>query len=1187
MKIQNLFERNINRNINGVVKADQVHDPAVVWQELDEFVVTTELDKHLRTFFSTYGEALSRDPDVAGKIGVWVSGFFGSGKSHFIKVLSYLLRNSTHTNDGQSRQAIEFFESKIKDAMLFGDIKRAVASNTDVILFNIDSKADQRQGREAILAVFLKVLNEMQGYSGDHPHLAHLERYLESKGKFEQFKLAFHDAIGGEWEIEREAYQFNRDEVAKALAETLNLSIESAEKWVDGDEKSFALSIENFCKWVKQYLDKKGVDHRIIFLVDEIGQFIGNDSHLMLSLQTITEELGTVCRGQAWVVVTSQEDIDAVLGEMPKTKANDFSKIQGRFKTRLSLSSTNVDEVIQSRLLAKNFTAKDELTSLFQSKGDVLKHQLTFANCGMTLKPYKDAEDFTKNYPFAPYQFQLVQKIFEAIRRAGATGMHLARGERSLLDAFQSAAVSIANKDIGVLVPLYCFYPSIENFLDTAVKLTIDQAANNASLEQPFDNNLLRVLFLIRYVEEMKANVDNLVTLCLEEIDGDRLVLRRKIEESLQRLEKETLISRNGDSYSFLTNEERDINREIKDVNIPDGADSKLLGELIFDDILKGLRKVRYSVNKMDFAFNRVCDSYSIGARTDGGLLVTLITPVNDEYESFDNSRCVLDSAGDGGQVILRLGNDGNLGRELRTYLQTQQYLRRDDGNLQDSTRKIRANIAADNHNRRGRLINLLESLLTAADVFVVGQPLKLKSSTPSEALNESLEYLVQNSFTKMGYLKYLNPSPEKEIQSILRSNDIAQQTLALSLPEANKDALDDLRNYIQLSTNASKQIILHELLERRYALRPYGWPDNEVLILIARLLVLGEINLMMDGGLIAADKIYDAITTPAKRRKIIVLKKQASDPQAIQNARTLGKDLFHEMGPEGEDALFGYLKEKFSLWKLSLNGFKPLADTGNYPGHEQINDGLRIIRKLLNFDDSYKFIEHFNGRKDELKDLSDDFHDLQNFYDHQKPTWEKLRQANAKFQRNKMELERDARAKTALQRMQEILAAPSPYALIREADSLITTVSGINTALVDEQRKQVRANVDAHLQTLTSDLEAAQMDAEFCATCLQPLEQIRRQVDTEESLAHLSQFAAEALKSYDAGVQRIEAFIQPEVAEPTAPQPALKKQRVVEPAKLTKAVYLETKEDVQNFIEVLRQELEKAIENNERIQIR
>ena len=192
MKIQNLFERDIFRPINGVVKADQL-DESSVWQELDEFVVTRELDQHFRKFFSTYGDAIKQpnDPDVAGKMGMWVSGFFGSGKSHFIRCCRTCLRNKIHTYHGQSKQAVEFFESKIKDAMFFGDIKRAVASNTDVILFNIDSKADHRTGRDAILAVFLKVLNEMQGYSGDHPHIAHLERHLEGKGKLNSSTTLF------------------------------------------------------------------------------------------------------------------------------------------------------------------------------------------------------------------------------------------------------------------------------------------------------------------------------------------------------------------------------------------------------------------------------------------------------------------------------------------------------------------------------------------------------------------------------------------------------------------------------------------------------------------------------------------------------------------------------------------------------------------------------------------------------------------------------------------------------------------------------------------------------------------------------------------------------------------------------------------------------------------------------------
>ena len=408
-------------------------------------------------------------------------------------------------------------------------------------------------------------------------------------------------------------------------------SKESAEKWIDNAEQNFSLTVENFAKWVKEYLDKKGPDHRLVFLVDEVGQFIGTDGHLMLNLQTLAEDIGTLCEGRAWVIVTSQEEIDKVIGELRTATKNDFSKIQGRFQTRLSLSSANADEVIQKRLLEKDETVVEDLKAIFAEKGDILRHQLTFRDCGMTLKPYVDAEDFARNYPFAPHQFRLLQSIFEVVRRVGATGLHLAKGERSMLDAFQSAGKSVALKDVGVLVPLYEFYPSIESFLDTSVKRTIEQAGENPSLE-PFDIKLLQVLFLIRYVDEIKGNVDNLVTLCLDEIDADRLSLRRQIEESLQRLENETLINRSGDNYFFLTNEERDVSREIKGVELSSAEEAKLLGELIFEDVLKGQRKHRYSKNKMDFTFNRICDMHPVGGRVEGGLIASVVSPLADEY---------------------------------------------------------------------------------------------------------------------------------------------------------------------------------------------------------------------------------------------------------------------------------------------------------------------------------------------------------------------------------------------------------------------------------------------------------------------------------------------------------------------------------------------------------------------------
>ena len=130
MNIKELFYKPLDRAINGVVKADQ-DDNATVYQELDEYVVTNELEKHFRDFFQSYGTDLS-DPSIANRVGVWISGFFGSGKSHFLKTLSYILANKVASDaEGKERSAAEFFDENdtdkisptIVDSIVFDNIE--------------------------------------------------------------------------------------------------------------------------------------------------------------------------------------------------------------------------------------------------------------------------------------------------------------------------------------------------------------------------------------------------------------------------------------------------------------------------------------------------------------------------------------------------------------------------------------------------------------------------------------------------------------------------------------------------------------------------------------------------------------------------------------------------------------------------------------------------------------------------------------------------------------------------------------------------------------------------------------------------------------------------------------------------------------------------------------------------------
>ena len=737
MNIKELFYKPLGRSINGVVKADQ-DDNTTVYQELDEYVVTNELEKHFRDFFQSYSTDLN-DPSIANRVGIWISGFFGSGKSHFLKTLSYILANrSVNDSAGQQKTAVEFFdESKIRDAMIRADIDKSRNSPAEVILFNIDSKASASEAGNPILNVFLRVFNEHQNFSSDHPHVAHMERYLEQKGAYGAFKEAFKASYGAKWEDERDGYHFLNDHIETALSQSLGLSQEAAQKWFEDSEETFSVSVENFCQWVNEYLEKKEPNHRILFLVDEVGQFIGSDTKLMLTLQTITENLGTICKGRAWIVVTSQADMDAVLGEMSSSKANDFSKIAGRFKTRLSLSSSNTDEVIQKRLLRKTPEADEHLRALFEKKGDILKNQITFDKSGPTLNNFDGPDSFVKNYPFAPYHFQLVQKVFEEIRKVGATGAHLAYGERSMLDAFQMAARSIEGRDVGALVPMHRFYESIEGFLDPAVKRTIEQALDNTTLDD-FDVQMLRTLFMIRYVDLVKGTLDNLVTLCIEQVDEDKLSLRKTIEESVQRLEKESLITRNGDEFLFLTNEERDITRKIKATEIASSEENKALGELIFKDLLKDTNKYRHQANKQDYSIGRYLDGHTLDGRHETDIKVEMVTPLDIDYSLYSEASCINKSVEAEGQILFKLGDDNQFFSELRTWLRTNKFIKENDDGSQADLTRIFADRGQENRERKKRLQSRIEALLQQAEVYALGQHLSLKSSSVQIALDES-----------------------------------------------------------------------------------------------------------------------------------------------------------------------------------------------------------------------------------------------------------------------------------------------------------------------------------------------------------------------------------------------------------------------------------------------------------------
>jgi hypothetical protein len=247
--------------------------------------------------------------------------------------------------------------------------------------------------------------------------------------------------------------------------------------------------------------------------------------------------------------------------------------------------------------------------------------------------------------------------------------------------------------------------------------------------------------------------------------------------------------------------------------------------------------------------------------------VLSVVTPLADEYALYDQAKCILQSSTEGGQLILRLDDDKTLGRELRTYIQTDKYVaRKNDGTASHTTRRILRERQEDNRERRRRLVLQLERLCREAALYAVGQPVHSKAGAATGVVAEGLDYLVRNSFNKLGYLTHLSANPQAEIKAVLSATDVDDLGFSLEAGQGNQQALSEVSGYLQLMVGANIRVIMEDMVDR-FGRRPYGWPEWEAVLLIARLIRKGEISLVMDGATLSMDKVFDAVSLPSKWR--------------------------------------------------------------------------------------------------------------------------------------------------------------------------------------------------------------------------------------------------------------------------------------------------------------------------------
>ncbi len=1057
MLIKEMFEKEIDRDIQGVIIVGQSEAENVA-QELDEYVVTKELQKHFADFFSAYKKGIV---GTTPKMGVWISGFFGSGKSHFLKILSYLLANKTVGD----RKAIDYFvdDKKIVDQMVLADMKLAADTDTDVVLFNIDSKSDSnsKQNKDAIVNVFLKVFNEMQGFCGAMPFLADLERKLTEEGQYNEFKQKFEEVYGEAWEDSRQDFDFIQDDVVEVLTGMDFMSEAAARNWCEKAAEPYQISIEDFAKRVKAYIDRKGNNHHVVFLVDEIGQYIGEDSKLMLNLQTVTEELGKECMGKAWVIVTSQQDIDSVT----KVKGNDFSKIQGRFDTRLSLSSANVDEVIKKRILEKKETPAQTLRLLYGQKTTIIKNLITF-NDGVEKKLYADENDFACVYPFVPYQFNLLASVLTSIRTHGASGKHLSEGERSMLAMFKESAMEYKECEVGTIIPFHAFYDALENFLDHSHRGVIIRAYENDMInpehrEKVFAVDVLKVLFMIKYVDKVVvANIDNITSLMASNIDDDRIALKEKVEDALKVLMRQNLVQKNGDIYVFLTDEEQEINREIESQSVEMAEIINKVSEMIFEDIFTD-KKYKYPAfnGRYSFNFNQIVDDRPYKSTQSFDIGVRILTPASDYGTDETTLRMV---SGQGREVLVVLPDDRAFMDEIQRYLKIEKFLRLNTSSALSKYESIKEAKRLEMRERNANAKLFLTESLKDAVIYVNGDRAQISAKDVSARINEALGRLVKTVYHKLDYIDAA--MGEDDIRKLLKTSN--QITLNLEGgTEPNIHALDDVLQYIAGNSRMHVKTSMKSIKDR-FMKAPYGFVEDDVQWLVAKLFKRGDLSFSVNGASVTmmnkdVEEIINYITKKAFVEKLMMEERVRVADKDKKVVRDVLKELFHTSSPsDDEDAVMNFFISFVNKLITELRVMKKDYEKAKYPGLKVIEEGIRIMSDIVQIQSPVEFFQTVSKKQDDLLDFAEDYEPIKAFFaGEQKGIFDKALLYLDKYDDSKTYIV-DAELENVVDAIRTIVKKDKPFADIPKLPELLKQFTDAYTKVLDEQLAPVLASV-------------------------------------------------------------------------------------------------------------------------------
>ena len=1163
-RLAELYERDIDRRIDPVATVTELSDDYVE-KEIEEYFFTDTLFTHLHTFLDKLTSG------TEGRTGVWINGYYGSGKSHFLKYIYYCL--SDHVGD----KALAHFENSLSD--YDGDpldqpvteadaraVKRGLqALKVDPVMFNIKNVSDDDRGQRSVTKTFYKRLNAHRGYNKSNLQIARFEKHLDEQGALAAFKEVFADRTGDDWDAKAtDAVNLILHDVVAAADAVANIDTEAARASL---LREASVTTEEFVDELERYLAEKPDDYRLVYLVDEVSQYMQGESNLLVDLQTIVEEIGDRIGDKMWVVCTAQQELKELVETAKEKQQADYSygKIISRFETYLPLESQQADLITKKRVLSKNPEGSDALRTFFSDHETAVRNQFQTSGSAQ-YRGYADREEFVAAYPFVPYQFRLIVEVIDAFAKADFLVPGTAGTERSLIGLAHEVAIQCKDKSVGYFVPFDEFYNArLADKLTHHARGIIANAMRLKTVSQnPFAKRVVKALFLLSNIArdqsiDFPATVDNLAFILIDTIDPNWSELKRKTQAVLDTLVQENVVSESEGTYRFLQEEEIRVKREIDNQNITLHDRLKAFADRVMTEEVKWSSRVKLEGTSVQLHLK--IDDYeesSTGTATVEVLLYANEDPgeLSFKREGRDLLLCLHEQFGEAQRALL------DKAVRISAYLQE----------FQDSATGERLEAMHTFKDQRDRALKDLRAWFrkALATTTYVSDNQQLDASDKSSGSAETLYQTLLDEHLHRVYSKRALATEYASNRSTVRQQAARQQ---METDDTPTPAEIEVNQFLVLHGQPTLADVM-----RKYEKPPFGWQDTEVLHILLNLEAKKKWAFKWNSEEADRKTFVEKGFRSGEQASITLHKQEDVDPEVIDNAVTaINHTVFNETLVEAstdprrlKDQVEQVLSDKADAARAQAQQHRGRPFAHHF---EELAEALSAARQAPNAERLFKQVAE---RADALKDQVERAHELINFWERNGDTYQAIKQFVNKHAAND-----DLLDPTTTSRLQKLASYVRSEALPHEQFRSMLDYYEAAQQAVQEKVDTLRQQAVDQYEDVFDDLEARQQEMEVDnvlpdrANQLNTLRRTDNLASLKQKISTVSDFRAKYLQSLnDAAASEHEDALQ-------------KPSEIFDVRDEISSYELDNESDVDDLVDDLRRKLLRHVSEGKRVIIR